>query len=102
MVRLSRRINRPRKLGPRGNPMGKFREYTGKWIIYRPESKLWIGECDTFIHACHNLFRQIDHERWFVGHSDTCQTIINGRDWVRLNDPIKMRTTRKRDVSRLR
>lgn len=72
-----------------GRSPGRPRDgYHGKWIVYNPESYLWIGECESFVHAFYVRNRRPDPQNWLIGRSTEHQLAIKGVGrWLKLQEP---------------
>lgn len=59
-----------------------------KWIVYRPDSRIWVGMCVNFVHANATRRKMPEPEKWLLGCEYEHQLKIKGRGgWVHLAEP---------------
>ena len=60
---------------------------TSKYIVYRPDAFLWVGLCDSFMHAFSTWSHLPDPDSWFIGRAVEYQLIVKGRGkWVKFDN----------------
>ena len=63
-------------------------------ILVKPEAKLWVGPCESFIHAFITMRQLPSPEKWFIAKAGEYRriTAIKSKLWFHLQKPAPMRT----------
>ncbi len=71
---------------------GMPKDYDGPWIVIKPSSKLWVGICESFVHAFITMRQLPEPELWFIARSLEHRLIIEGKGgWVHYAEPVPLR-----------